>query len=159
MLRMSTGTMLAGFAGAAALLLASAVQAQEDCPSGACQAGRGYRAPRTTMCRTCNGASTKGCDPAHQPVDLFYNYYTGPSNCPNQTAGMYPAPYPTPPIVGHTWYTYQPLLPHEHMYRHNRHYYQYYNYGRGLNRTSVSWSYNPIIAGLGYLHRRLEVPR
>jgi hypothetical protein len=53
--------------------------------------------------------------------NLFYNYYTqGPSNHAN--AGMYLAPRPVPAYVGHTYYTYQPLLPHEHMYSHVRNY-------------------------------------
>ena len=44
--------------------------------------------------------------------DLFYNYYEGPN--PNGvTAGMYVSPLPVPPHVGHTYTTYQPLMPHE----------------------------------------------
>ena len=69
------------------------------------------------------------------------------------TAGMYPAPYWSPPNVGHTYYTYQPLMPHEHMYEHIRTYYQYYGgpgafyqdpcrgtaNQYGLNKTTVVW--------------------
>lgn len=70
--------------------------------------------------------------------DLFYNYYAWPS-CGGVGAEMYPAPVPTPPLVGHTYYTYQPLMPHEFLYRHQRHYQTHYNGGRGLNRTHVIW--------------------
>ena len=62
---------------------------------------------------------------AAQP-DLFYNYYVGPPGVPAQ---MYLCPRPTPPLVGHTWITYQPLMPHEFMYKHRRNYYKYYRDG------------------------------
>lgn len=71
---------------------------------------------------------------------LFYNFYVG-GNCGSIPAGMYPSPMPTPPIVGHTFYTYQPLLPHEFMYAHKRVYHHHYNYNRGLHRTRVVWAW------------------
>ena len=76
--------------------------------------------------------------------DLFYNYYVpgGPGGVP---AAMYLAPRPVPPLVGHTYYTYQPLLPHEFMYPHQRRYYRYYNCGTGLTRTSVRFMRTPIL--------------
>ncbi len=56
--------------------------------------------------------------------NLFYNYYTqGGMNQVN--AQMYLAPRPVPAYVGHSYYTYQPLLPHEHMYSHVRNYYKW----------------------------------
>lgn len=69
----------------------------------------------------------------HQPVqeiplamnqrpDVFYNYYLPPA-MDGTAAAMYPAPLPVPARVGQAHYTYQPLLPHEHMYRHSRVYY------------------------------------
>jgi hypothetical protein len=71
---------------------------------------------------------------------LFYNYFVG-GNCGSIPAAMYPAPMPTPPIVGHTFFTYQPLLPHEFMYAHKRVYHHHYNYNRGLHRTRVVWAW------------------
>lgn len=69
--------------------------------------------------------------------DVFYNFYIpGAGGAPT---AMYPSPRPTPPLVGHTYYTYQPLMPHEHMYKHRASYHQYYNSGLGLNRTKVRW--------------------
>lgn len=85
--------------------------------------------------------------------DVFYNYY------PNTYAGatsaqMYVAPLPVPANVGHTYYTYQPLMPHEYMYGHRRVYYTPYGanafyggnrqncydgYGSGMNKTTVNW--------------------
>ena len=75
---------------------------------------------------------------------LFANQYT--QGFANQaTAEMYVAPVPTPAWVGHTYYTYQPLYPHEMLYRHTRRYHSYYDGGRGLNSTRVH--YAPSIAG------------
>jgi hypothetical protein len=61
--------------------------------------------------------------------DLFYNYYVRPSAGGGVPAQLYVSPRPTPPMVGHTWITYQPLLPHEFLYHHHRSYYKYYRSG------------------------------
>lgn len=94
-------------------------------------------------------------------VDVFHNYY------PNTMAGvnsanMYPVPYPTPIIAGHTYYTYQPLYPHEYLYEHRRVYYNNYAGpeafyqdpgrrggacaapGSGYNKTTVVWQAGPF---------------
>jgi hypothetical protein len=70
--------------------------------------------------------------------DLFYNYFV-PPNCGGIGAHLYPAPLPVPPHVGQVFYTYQPFLPHEYMYKHHRVYHRHYDEGRGLTRTSVRW--------------------
>jgi len=67
--------------------------------------------------------------------DLFYNYYAQP---PGAAAGIYPAPGPVPPRVGWTYVTYQPFMPHEFMYAHQRSYYTY-NRGAGWTRTNVRY--------------------
>jgi hypothetical protein len=69
--------------------------------------------------------------------DLFYNEYVGPGPS-GAVAGMYPSPQPVPPSVGHTYTTYQPLMPHEYLYRHERSYYTY-NPGAGWTRTNVRY--------------------
>jgi hypothetical protein len=74
--------------------------------------------------------------------DLFYNYYAWPS-CSGVGAELYLSPRPVPPHVGHTYITYQPLMPHEFMYEHHRTYHRYYNGGQGLNRTCVHWYHVP----------------
>jgi hypothetical protein len=72
-----------------------------------------------------------------RPNDLFYNYYVGPQ--PSGTAAqMYVAPVPVPPAMGHTYTTYQPFMPHEHMYRHHRSYWTHHP-GAGWIRTSVRY--------------------
>lgn len=69
--------------------------------------------------------------------DLFYNYYAGPN--PSGTAAqMYVSPGPVPERVGHTYTTYQPFMPHEYLYRHNRSYYNYHQ-GAGWTRTNVRY--------------------
>jgi len=68
--------------------------------------------------------------------DLFYNFYVGP-DCGVVGTQAYMAPHPVPVHVGHTYYTYQPFMPHELLYKHKRVYHRYYNEGRGLTRTSV----------------------
>ena len=69
--------------------------------------------------------------------DLFYNYYEGP-NPSGVTAGMYVSPLPVPPHVGHTYFTYQPLMPHEYLYRHTRTHYSYQPCA-GWTRTKVRY--------------------
>ena len=102
--------------------------------------------------------------------DVGYNYYGQPGTGV-ATASLYPAPYPTPAIAGHTMYTYQPLMPHEHLYRHKRVYYTpyaaesaFYNdpyarhsQGIGYNKTTVHWQsghqhFAPGPAGIYALH-------
>ncbi len=87
-------------------------------------------------CRTCPGGN---CQYRYysQP-DLFYNYYAWPA-CSGVGAELYVSPRPIPPHVGHTFITYQPLMPHEFLYTHHRTYHRYYNGGQGLNRTSVHY--------------------
>jgi hypothetical protein len=80
----------------------------------------------------------------NSPNNLFSQYYTQPGASAVQ-AGMYPAPHWVPSYVGHSYYTYQPLMPHEMMYQHSRNYYNYYNTGGyyggadALNKTTVRW--------------------
>ena len=54
---------------------------------------------------------------------MFYNYYAQPGPYNGAAAEMYVCPRPVPAHVGHTWVTYQPLMPHEFMYKHKRSYY------------------------------------
>ena len=70
--------------------------------------------------------------------DLFYNYYVAPGPYCGPAARLYVAPQPVPAYVGHTYVTYQPLMPHEMLYRHNRSYYTY-NQGSGWTRTNVRY--------------------
>jgi hypothetical protein len=81
--------------------------------------------------------------PYHGPSDLFYNYYVPPVGAGSVGAEMYLCPRPTPPLVGHTYITYQPLLPHEFLWCHHRTYVRY-NPDAGYTRTRVSWNRWPL---------------
>lgn len=70
--------------------------------------------------------------------DLFYNYYVPPGGCGSVGTQLYVSPRPTPPLVGHTYVTYQPLMPHEFLYPHKRTYLRRNPQG-GWTRTSVQW--------------------
>ena len=114
----------------------------------------------------CGAVASAQAQDGQTPLaaNLFYNYYTqGAANQVN--AQMYLAPRPVPAYVGHSYYTYQPLMPHEHMYTHSRNYYKWYagpealysspcggrcggtcgscmaagGGGGALNKTSVRW--------------------
>ncbi len=74
-----------------------------------------------------------------RPGDLFSNYYVGPAcYAGGVPAQLYTSPLPTPPFVGHTYITYEPLMPHEFMYRHKRTYSRH-NPGEGWTRTTVRY--------------------
>jgi hypothetical protein len=90
-------------------------------------------------CRTCSNGEC--LYRFYGQPDLFYNYYAWPS-CTGLGAELYISPRPVPPLVGHTYITYQPLYPHEFMYSHHRTYHRYYNGGQGLNRTHVSYHHS-----------------
>ena len=69
--------------------------------------------------------------------DLFYNFYEGP-NPSGVAANMYISPVPVPPYVGHTYITYQPLMPHEYLYKHTRTHYSHQP-GAGWTRAKVRY--------------------
>lgn len=70
--------------------------------------------------------------------NVFYNYYAAPGRCGYAGAQLYIAPRPTPPLVGHTYITYQPLMPHEFLYPHHRTYVQRHADCR-VTKTHVWW--------------------
>jgi hypothetical protein len=70
--------------------------------------------------------------------NLFYNEYVPPDPYWGLGAQLYVSPRPTPPYVGHTFITYQPLMPQEFLYPHHRVYYRE-NPGVGVTKTKVSW--------------------
>lgn len=90
--------------------------------------------------------------------DLFRNYYVPPT-CGGVGAAAYMSPGPVPAMVGHTYITYEPFMPHEYLYHHDRTYHRYYDDGRGLTRTHVKW-YSP--AGkhfVSHLHQGIKLAR
>jgi hypothetical protein len=69
--------------------------------------------------------------------DLFYNYYV--NGGAGQPAQLYVSPRPVPPFVGHTYTTYQPLLPQEFLYKHRRTYRRHISSAVPVNTTHVRW--------------------
>lgn len=94
--------------------------------------------------------------PGRNP-DLFYNYYL-PPGCGVVGSDLYLSPGEVPRHVGHTYITYQPLMPHEFLYPHHRTYYQYYDGGRGLNRTHVKY-YQAPLRRVGYGLHTFKIAR
>ena len=83
------------------------------------------------------GASNQACAQGQQPAPA-YGYYVQPGGTGGVGAQMYLCPLPTPPLVGHTYYTYPPLMPHEFLYPHCRIYWRQHSHG-GWTRTMVCW--------------------
>ncbi len=71
------------------------------------------------------------------------NYYAQPAGPDGLTAAMYPSPRPTPPLVGQTYITYEPLSPHEFLYVHH----QVYDTPNenGSTRTTITWNHRPTL--------------
>jgi len=69
---------------------------------------------------------------------MFYNYYVPPVYAGGVGAQLYVAPRPVPPSMGHTYITYQPLMPHEFLYRHGRTYIRHHASGEAT-RTRVRY--------------------
>jgi hypothetical protein len=110
-----------------------------DCDCGCCDTGCGCD-DGCGCGRGCHGCRGREMCPSygapHRP-DLFYNYYLH-NNC-GVPAHMYVSPVETPPHVGHTYFTYQPMYPHEWMYKHHRTYVNYYDNAKRKNVVRVHW--------------------
>jgi hypothetical protein len=70
------------------------------------------------------------------PRIVNYNLYANAQS--DIVARAYPSPRPTPAYVGHTYITYEPLAPHEFLYRHQRLYVRPHSDGRSTV-TRVFW--------------------
>ena len=91
--------------------------------------------------------------------DLFYNYFTQ-GYCNQTNAQMYLSPVPVPPNVGHTFTTYQPFYPHEYMYWHKNRFHNYYDNGRGMNRTRALYYAPPVHTAISNFYwNKIRLPR
>lgn len=144
------------------ILLASGVVAQDLQPVPAISDAAEYEADQTPSLAEEDSEVIDGTTypyyAPHYGVDamqprppiLFQQYYAQPG----YPAGMYPAPIPTPPIVGHVYYTNEAMMPHEFLYSHSRVYYNnygnYHSYGAAqgypsYNKTRVVWNRGTIV--------------
>jgi hypothetical protein len=75
--------------------------------------------------------------PYQGPKYLFYNHYVPPG--PGLVgAELYLCPRPVPPLTGHTYITYPPLMPHEFLYKHYRTY-RTQHADAPATKTKVHW--------------------
>ena len=178
---------LGGMTAAALALTGSSTISAQGCPSGNCGGGTGYGDSAFTGGSSYGGETVIGGEvlsddvytgdgsyvgdlPAAEAVangarrsfgqnDLFYNYYTqGYANSAN--AQMYLSPLPVPANVGHTYSTYQPFHPHHMLYAHKDRYHNYYDNGRGMNRTRALYYYPPARTAVKNLYwNYLRIPR
>ncbi len=93
----------------------------------------------------------QGAAPAYAVHPALAHGHYVPGGCGGVPAAMYPAPRPIAVVPGSVYYTYEPYLPHELMYRHYSVYtnrYRTNDYGGLLshpkNRTSVLWTYGTM---------------
>lgn len=91
----------------------------------------------TTAVWTLAAAETEAVE--RTAPGLFANYYATSDS--DAVPAMYLCPRPTPPLVGHTYVTYQPLMPHEFLYTHGRTY-RARRPGEGRTVTHVRWSHH-----------------
>ena len=90
-----------------------------------------------TFAQSSYAGDCYGARSDHRAGDLFPSYWAPPG--PNGiSAPLYVSPVPTPPVVGHVWVTYQPLYPHEFLYKHNKVYWRNNPQG-GRTRVVVGW--------------------
>ncbi len=82
------------------------------------------------------------------PPAAFYKYYAADDG---RSDGAYLSPRPTPPLVGHTYITYRPLMPHQFFYPHCQHYVQRDPCAGGCTKTTVVWTRDWL--NLGFLSR------
>jgi hypothetical protein len=72
------------------------------------------------------------------------NYYAMPTGAEGLAAALYPCPRPTPPLIGETYITYEPLAPYEFLHVHGR-YYKTCNGNHQVTRTTVIWGHRPTL--------------
>jgi hypothetical protein len=81
------------------------------------------------------------CNPG-SPADIARNQYVPGLPCGNagaMNASLYVSPRPVPPYVGHTFITYEGLMPDQMLYRHHRTYYRPWGPYGGVTETKISW--------------------
>lgn len=92
----------------------------------------------TAVVVVCSVRQAAAQGPGIPPVTQAYNFYVPPDPYYGIGAQLYVSPRPTPPRVGHTYITYEPLAPHEFLYEHHRVYRRVHPDGTAT-RVSVGW--------------------
>jgi hypothetical protein len=144
---------------AAMIIALAGAAANGQCPKCSCLQGITNKITGKSYVGDVPASEVCSCNAHPSGTDLFYNYYT--QGGVNQTnAQMYLSPGPIPPNVGHTFYTYQPFYPHELMYSHKNRFHNYYDNGRGINRTRAVYYSPPVRTAISNLYWNcLRLPR
>ncbi len=67
-------------------------------------------------------------------------------------ASLYVSPRPVPPMVGHTFITYEGMMPDQLLYQHQRTYYRPHGPYGGVTRTDINWGYKSHLHPFGHYH-------
>jgi hypothetical protein len=89
------------------------------------------------------------------PADVARNQYV--PGVPYADAGaigasLYVSPRPVPPMVGHTFITYEGLMPDQLLYQHQRTYYRPHGPYGGVTQTNINWGYKSHLHPFGHYH-------
>lgn len=85
---------------------------------------------------TASAGQARAADLVHFTGGYGYYVHPGPGVLGAQ---LYLCPRPAPPVVGYTYITYQPLAPHEFMYKHCRRYRVCHPDDNSRTRVKVRW--------------------
>lgn len=92
------------------------------------------------------------CGPGY-PADVARNQYVPGVPCGDAGAigaSLYVSPRPVPPLVGHTFITYEGLMPDQLLYQHHRTYYRPHGPYGGVTRTDINWGYKSHLHPFGH---------
>ncbi|HIF34376.1 MAG TPA: hypothetical protein EYG57_17475 [Planctomycetes bacterium] len=87
------------------------------------------------------------------------NGFAVPNHCGGVPTQLYVSPGPVPQFVGHTYITYQPLMPHQFLYPHVDKYHRYYDQGRGMTRARAAYVTPRVKATTSAIMRQFRVAR
>ena len=94
------------------------------------------------------------CQPGY-PADVARNQYVPGVPCGDAGAigaSLYTSPRPVPPMVGHTFITYEGLMPDQLLYQHQRTYYRPHGPYGGVTQTNINWGYQSHLHPFGHYH-------
>jgi hypothetical protein len=92
------------------------------------------------------------CQPGY-PADVARNQYVPGVPCGDAGAigaSLYVSPRPVPPMVGHTFITYEGLMPDQLLYQHQRTYYRPHGPYGGVTETNINWGYQSHLRPFGH---------
>lgn len=89
------------------------------------------------------------------PADIARNQYVPGVPCGDAGAigaSLYVSPRPVPPMVGHTFITYEGMMPDQLLYQHHRTYYRPHGPYGGVTKTNINWGYKSHLHPFGLYH-------